>query len=141
MDLRKEDKEEEARIPQIVRSARFLESDDGWFFRTREGIMLGPYETKFDAELSASLLVARLAQLDEGKDPARVIRAFETDPANATMSNVQRNKPVDLDAIRKRHQLENSIPTLRKAWNAISRLKTIPRPAGPKSETRVVKPG
>lgn len=58
MDLRKKD-QEAAKIPQIVRTARFVETDEGWYFRTRENIMLGPYAEKFDGEISASLLVGK----------------------------------------------------------------------------------
>jgi len=129
MDLRKQDKqqEQERRIPQIVRSARFLETSDGWFFRTREDIMLGPYADRFDAELSASLLVARLAQLEPGHDPAPMIKAFENDPANATKQQAQRFKPVDLKAIRRKHALNNALPTFARAWSAITQIKVIHR--------------
>jgi hypothetical protein len=41
MDLRKKDKSKE-RNPDIVRSARFLETEDGWFFRTRPFKRHGP---------------------------------------------------------------------------------------------------
>ena len=122
MDLRKEDAEAQ-KIPQIVRTARFVETEQGWFFRTREGIMLGPYAEKFDAELSASLLVARLAQLDDSKDPAAVIQAFELDPANATLSNAKRAQPIDLKAIRRKHQVRH----IQKAWQAITRLASVAR--------------
>lgn len=127
MDLRKQDKEEAERIPEIVRTARFVETEDGWFFRTREGIMLGPYAEKFDAEISASLLVARLAQIDDGKDPAAVIQAFENDPSNATKKNAMRQQPVDLDAIRRKHKMENTVSTFDRARQVISRLKAVPR--------------
>jgi uncharacterized protein DUF6316 len=124
MDLRKKDKEKQQSIPSLVRTARFVETKEGWYFRTREGMMLGPYADKFDAELSASLLVARLAQLEEGKDPAAVIQAFELDPSNCTLQNADRQQPIDLKAIRRRHQIETAVPTFKKAWQAISRLKS-----------------
>ncbi len=124
MDLRKKDKEKKQSIPSLVRTARFVETKEGWYFRTREEIMLGPYADKFDAELSASLLVARLAQLEEGKDPAALIQAFELDPSNCTLKNAGRQQPVDLKAIRRRHQIETAVPTFKKAWEAISRLKS-----------------
>jgi len=123
MDLRKKEKKDK-RIPDLVRTARFVETTEGWYFRTRENMMLGPYADKFDAELSASLLVARLAQLDEGKDPAAVIQAFELDPANCTLDNSKRQKPIDLKAIRRRHQIESAVPTFKKAWRAITKLKS-----------------
>ena len=126
MDLRKKDKAKE-RNPDIVRSARFLETEDGWFFRTREDIMLGPYLDKFDAELSASLLVARLAQLDDGKDPAAIIQSFENDPSNATVRNANLHKPVDLKAIRRKYQSGGLANKAHRAWKKISQLKTLPK--------------
>ena len=36
--------------PEATRSSRFEEREDGWYFRTREGIAVGPYATRFDAE-------------------------------------------------------------------------------------------
>lgn len=126
MDLRKKDKSKE-RNPDIVRSARFLETEDGWFFRTREDITLGPYLEKFDAELSASLLVARLAQLDDDKDPAAAVQAFENDPSNATVRNANLQKPVDLQAIRRKYQAGGVARKARRAWRKISQLKALPK--------------
>ena len=132
MQLRKKDRASD-NIPNIVRSDRFVETDEGWFFRTRENIMLGPYAEKFDAEISASLLVARLAQLEEGKDPAKVIHAFVTDPANATIvqtrsqavSENDGRKTVNVRAIKRRQQLLAAKGTLKKAWSAISSVKSV----------------
>ena len=61
-------------------SSRLIETDEGWFFRTREGIAVGPYPTEFDAEVCASLHTARLAQLDRSADVRAVIHAFLSDP-------------------------------------------------------------
>jgi len=126
MDLRKKDKSKE-RNPDIVRSARFLEAEDGWFFRTREDITLGPYLEKFDAELSASLLVARLAQVDDDKDPAAVVHAFENDPSNATVRNASLQKPVDLKAIRRKYRAGGVTRKARRAWRKISQIKSLPK--------------
>ena len=126
MDLRRQDKER-GQDPKVVRSARFLETEDGWFFRTREDIMLGPYQDKFDAELSASLLIARLAQLEEGKDPAPVIQAFENDPSNAKLRHAHQQKPIDLKAIRRKNQIDSAVNKVQKAWTSLSNLKTLPK--------------
>jgi len=123
MELRKQDQAAGA-IPNVVRSARFVEQDEGWFFRTREGILLGPYADKFDAEISASILVARLAQLEEGIDPMVVIQAFEYDPANATIARTAASQPIDLKQIKRRQHMRSARGTLLKAWTAISQLKT-----------------
>jgi len=124
MERRKQDKKEAGAITNVVRSARFVEQDDGWYFRTREGILLGPYADKFDAEISASILVARLAQLEEGKDPTVVIQAFESDPANATIAATKSSQPIDLKQIKRRQQMRTAKGTLLKAWMAIAQLKS-----------------
>ena len=134
MDLRKQDRDAE-KIPQIVRTARFVETDDGWFFRTREGIMLGPYAEKFDAEISASILVARLAQLDDGVDPSAVIQAFETDPANATIAKTKKREPFDLSKFKRQQQIRSAKGTLKKAWSAIAQIKSVHKPKGPRAST------
>jgi len=69
-----------------ARSHRFFETTDGWFFKTREGIDVGPYPTEFDAEVCASLLTARLAQLDPAADVRGVIQAFLSDPTSGPRS-------------------------------------------------------
>jgi len=68
------------------RSHRFVETDEGWFFRTREGIDVGPYPTEFDAEVCASLLTARLKQLDPSADVRGVIQSFLSDPTSGPRS-------------------------------------------------------
>ncbi len=105
-----------------VRTTRYLETEDGWFFRTREGVMLGPYAEQFDAEISASLLIARLAQLEPGADATSTIQRFITDPANAPLVKPagEVTKPVDLVALKRQHRRRQSIPTLHKAWDAIT---------------------
>jgi len=64
-----------------IRTARFFETDEGWFLQTREGIQVGPYPSSFDAELASSLLISRLAQLDPDEAPAQAIHSFLRDPA------------------------------------------------------------
>ena len=68
---------------------RLLKQTQGWFFRTREGIDIGPYKTEFDAELAASLLISRLAQLPPGPEQQAQIRFFLSDRSVA---------PVDVSA-------------------------------------------
>ena len=90
MKRRKSDVAADGRIEEIARTARFVEKEEGWFFRTREGVVLGPYGNQFDAELSASILVAQLAQAEDGTDTSALIQRFMSDPANATISGVER---------------------------------------------------
>ena len=73
-----------------VRTPRYFKTDDGWFFRTREGIAIGPYKTEFDAEISSSLLTARLAQLDDESKSVATIHAFIRDPAYGPANQVLR---------------------------------------------------
>ncbi len=120
MKLRKTDKE--AAAERVRRSNRFVQTEKGWYFKTREGVNLGPYAEEFDAEISASLLIASLAQLDPSADPKAAIQRFMRDPANAHMGQVQveEKKPVDLAAIKRKRKVRERIPTFQKAWQAIT---------------------
>jgi hypothetical protein len=60
---------------QWLRRERVFERGGHWYFRTREGIDVGPYASRFEAEIEADILVARLAR-ETTLPPARVIRAF-----------------------------------------------------------------
>lgn len=42
------------------RSDRFFRSDQKWYFHTREGISVGPYRTRFEAEVDAGMLLSIL---------------------------------------------------------------------------------
>jgi hypothetical protein len=120
MELRKSDKA--AAAERVARSTRFVHTDEGWYFKTREGVKLGPYAEEFDAEISASLLIAALAQLDPGADATAAIQRFIRDPANAVMGQVpvQDKKPINLAAIKRQRLLRERIPTFQKAWQAIA---------------------
>lgn len=104
------------------RSERFFRQDSGWFFKTREGIAVGPYADPFDAELSASLLISRLAQLEQNEDPRAAIRRFQSDPAVGPlaqqMGGMSRS---DLTDLMKSYRSAQRLPTLRRAWRAVSR--------------------
>ena len=63
-------------LQTLQRSSRIVKNDDAWYFRTREGVSAGPFQSQFDAELGASLLVARLAQLEDGIDARSEIARF-----------------------------------------------------------------
>ena len=133
MQLRKTDRDDGI-IPNIVRSARFIERDDGWYFRTRESVLLGPYAEKFDAEISASLLVARLAQAGPDADHLKLIHDFQSDPANATAARVRIERGgqrVNVKAIKRRQQMDAAKGTLKKAWLAIANVKTTPKAKTP----------
>ena len=42
------------------RSDRVFLSDGKWFFHTREGVDVGPYESQFEAEIEAGMLKYQL---------------------------------------------------------------------------------
>jgi hypothetical protein len=53
--------------PPVTRSAtRVYEEEDGWYFRTREGKAMGPYDTKGEAEqgLQDFIEFVQIAPLD-----------------------------------------------------------------------------
>ncbi len=58
------------------RSSRTFASEGRWYFQTREGIDMGPYETQFDAELEAGMLKELLAEPAGQDSSMAVIRDF-----------------------------------------------------------------
>ena len=71
-------KEEEPRT--WFRSDRvYLLSDDAWYFRTREGVEIGPYESQFEAEIEAGMLKELLKELSDEEQKMEVIREFVLD--------------------------------------------------------------
>ena len=62
------------------RSDRIFHGTGGWYFHTREGIDVGPYATRFDAEVEASMVKALLLDdCSEAVDSAAVVRNFVAD--------------------------------------------------------------
>jgi len=57
------------------RSNRVFRSDGHWFFHTREGLAVGPYKSRFEAEIDAAMLVSLLADVAPDRAKA-VIREF-----------------------------------------------------------------
>ncbi len=45
------------------RSERVYKNKRGWYFHTREGIEVGPYGCRFDAEVDLESLVARIREM------------------------------------------------------------------------------
>jgi hypothetical protein len=59
------------------RSGRFFSSNAQWYFHTREGIDVGPFNSEFEAQVEASILKS---VLKGGSVPAlQVIREFLLD--------------------------------------------------------------
>ncbi len=62
------------------RSERVFLSDEKWFFHTREGVDVGPYDSQFEAEIEAGMLKELLRERDSKGDASiSVIREFVLD--------------------------------------------------------------
>ncbi len=61
------------------RSERVFLSDGHWFFHTREGVDIGPYDTQFEAEIEAGMLKELLREGGQGQRCMAVIREFVLD--------------------------------------------------------------
>ena len=62
------------------RSERVFLSDGQWFFHTREGVDVGPYDSQFEAEIEAGMLKELLRERGvEGEASLAVIREFVLD--------------------------------------------------------------
>jgi hypothetical protein len=60
------------------RSERVFLSDGKWYFHTREGVDVGPYDSQFEAEIEAGMLKELLRERPES-DPLAIIREFVLD--------------------------------------------------------------
>ena len=69
-------KDEEPRT--WFRSERVFCSDGVWYFHTREGVDVGPYRNKFEAEVDAEMLKTLLVGV-EGEEARQTIRKFMLD--------------------------------------------------------------
>jgi hypothetical protein len=61
------------------RSERVFLSDGQWFFHTREGVDVGPYDSQFEAEIEAGMLKELLRERGQGSEGLEVIREFVLD--------------------------------------------------------------
>jgi len=62
------------------RSDRVFLSDGKWFFHTREGVDVGPYDSQFEAEIEAGMLKELLRErAAKGEGSMLVIREFVLD--------------------------------------------------------------
>ncbi len=57
----------------------YLMGNGAWYFRTREGVEIGPYETEFEAEVEAGLLIELLKNVEPDEMKLEVIREFVLD--------------------------------------------------------------
>lgn len=69
---------EEARV--WFRSDRvYLHAHGSWYFRTREGVEIGPYDTRFEAEIEAGLLKELLQKSASEEIRQNVVDEFIAD--------------------------------------------------------------
>ena len=61
------------------RSERVFLSNEQWFFHTREGVDVGPYDSQFEAEIEAGMLKELLREREHGEQCMDVIREFVLD--------------------------------------------------------------
>jgi hypothetical protein len=61
------------------RSERVFLSNGRWYFHTREGVDVGPYESQFEAEIEAGMLKELLRERAGGDGALNVIREFVLD--------------------------------------------------------------
>jgi hypothetical protein len=61
------------------RSERIFRSNGQWYFHTREGIDVGPFATRFAAEVEASILKNILKEVPEPQRARTRIREFMMD--------------------------------------------------------------
>ena len=61
------------------RSERVFLSDGRWYFHTREGVDVGPYDSQFEAEIEAGMLKELLRERAEPEAALNVIREFVLD--------------------------------------------------------------
>ena len=61
------------------RSDRVFVSNTQWYFHTREGVDIGPYESQFEAEIEAGMLKELLREAARGQLCMAVIREFVLD--------------------------------------------------------------
>jgi len=68
-------------IPRTwFRSDRVFLSDGRWFFHTREGVDVGPYDSQFEAEIEAGMLKELMRERGvRGDSCMAVIREFVLD--------------------------------------------------------------
>lgn len=52
---------------------------DQWYFRTREGVEIGPYDSQFEAEIEAGLLRELIKGVIDPEKKRKIIREFVLD--------------------------------------------------------------
>lgn len=69
------------------RTERVYRNKRGWYFHTREGIEVGPYSCRFDAEVDLESLIGRIRHLEGNK----VTHAIHCQAVNAASGDYKLN--------------------------------------------------
>ena len=77
MNRRKNDQPENKRV--YFRSDRVFRSNESWYFHTREGIDVGPFQTEFEAQVESSILKNILKEAHSREVALSMIREFVLD--------------------------------------------------------------
>ena len=78
MQARAKRRNEEAKV--WFRSERVIMlAEDSWYVQTREGVDIGPYDTRFEAEIEGELLVELLKKATSEQKAMETLRDFIVD--------------------------------------------------------------
>lgn len=77
MNRRKHDDQVNRKV--FFRSDRIFRSNDSWYFHTREGIDVGPFQTEFEAQVESSILKNILKDAKNKDAALSTIREFLLD--------------------------------------------------------------
>lgn len=71
------------------RSGRYFQADGAWFFSTREGIDVGPFETEGDAKKHERRLVTLLERAQSAEEAFQIIHEYKHRPSARPVSRVR----------------------------------------------------
>ena len=66
------------------RSHRIFRSDSSWYFHTREGIDVGPFDSEFEAQVEASILKSLLKDAESAEAAMSLVREFLLDSTSSS---------------------------------------------------------
>ena len=73
------------------RSGRYFQADGAWFFSTREGIDVGPFETEAEAKKHERRLVAMLQRASSAEEAFQIIHEYKFRPSARAVGRVWAN--------------------------------------------------
>jgi hypothetical protein len=73
------------------RSGRYFQADGAWFFSTREGIDVGPFETELEAKKHERRLVTLLERSQSAEEAFQIIHEYKYRPSARPLGRVWAN--------------------------------------------------